>query len=171
MSDQSASVSVSATSNLQIGAFTAAISQPHAVSSHLTKSIVFPFGSLSSSSSLGVFFRLKYCVQGRSTSGTIHGYTSWKSVVSFVIIIYPPAGISTSQNVYVLLELAHTASVIVQFSIFTTPDVGLYISNHSASASFHGVSYSTSFMRRSAAVTVTVLVTWVALFPEASTAS
>ena len=72
VSDQSASVSVSATNNLQIGKSTAARSHPHAVSSHLTKSILFPLGSLSSSSSLGVFLRLKYCVHGRSISGVIH---------------------------------------------------------------------------------------------------
>lgn len=84
---------------------------------------------------------------------------------------YQPAGISTSQNVYVLEEEAPTASVIVQFSIFTIPEVGLYISNHSASFSFHGVSYSTSFMRRAAAAIFTVLVTKTALLPDTSIAS
>lgn len=74
MSDQSATVSVSDTGNLQIGNPGVTESgHPQAISSQATKSIDVPDGLLNSNESSGVFFRLKYEVHGKSTSGVIPG--------------------------------------------------------------------------------------------------
>jgi hypothetical protein len=55
--------------------------------------------------------------------------------------------------------------------MFTTHEVGLNISNHSAPFSFPGLSYSTSLISSGAGVIFTVLVTKVALLPDTSIAS